>query len=75
MGLAQASFYALFHSVSAFNNAGFALWSDSLSGYMSDPVINMTIMTLFIFGGLGYIVIVELFQKRSWKKFSLHTTQ
>ncbi|KMK75146.1 TrkH family potassium uptake protein [Alkalihalobacillus pseudalcaliphilus] len=73
MGLAQASFYALFHSVSAFNNAGFALWSDSLSGYMSDPVINMTIMTLFIFGGLGYIVIVELFQKRSWKKFSLHT--
>ncbi|WP_413381843.1 TrkH family potassium uptake protein [Alkalihalobacillus sp. 1P02AB] len=73
MGFQQAIYYALFHSVSAFNNAGFALWSDSLSGYLNDPIVNLTIIMLFIFGGLGYIVIVELFQKRSWRKFSLHT--
>ncbi|KGA97123.1 Ktr system potassium transporter B [Alkalihalobacillus alcalophilus ATCC 27647 = CGMCC 1.3604] len=73
MGLQKASYYALFHSVSAFNNAGFSLWPDSLSNYLDDPVVNLTIITLFIFGGLGYIVIVELFKKRDWKKFSLHT--
>lgn len=73
MGLGQAIYYAVFHSVSAFNNAGFALWSDSLSPYIHDPIINLTIITLFVSGGLGYIVIVELFRKRSWRKFSLHT--
>lgn len=73
LGIGQAIYYAMFHSVSAFNNAGFALWPDSLSSYMNDPIVNFTIITLFIAGGLGYIVIVELFQKRRWRKFSLHT--
>lgn len=72
-GLSQAFYYALFHSVSAFNNAGFSLWSDSLSQYIQDPIVNVTIISLFIFGGLGFIVILELFKKRSWRKFSLHT--
>lgn len=73
LGLGRALYYGLFHSISAFNNAGFALWSDSLRSFTEDPVINVTIVTLFVFGGLGYIVIVELFQKRSWRKFTLHT--
>lgn len=73
MGVEQASYYAIFHSVSAFNNAGFSLWPDSLSSYINDPVINITIIVLFVSGGIGYMVIVELFQKRSWRKFSLHT--
>lgn len=73
MGLGQAMYYALFHSVSAFNNAGFALSSDSLSAYIQDPIVNIIIITLFVSGGLGYIVIVELFRKHSWRKFSLHT--
>lgn len=73
LGFGQALYYAVFHSISAFNNAGFSLWSDSLSSYIQDPVVNITIITLFVFGGLGYIVIVEIFQKRSWKKFSVHT--
>ena len=73
MGFGQALYYAVFHSISAFNNAGFALWSDSLSSYIHDPIVNLTIITLFVFGGLGFIVIVELFQKRSWRKFSIHT--
>ncbi|WP_425455503.1 TrkH family potassium uptake protein [Cohnella phaseoli] len=73
MGWGQAAYYALFHSVSAFNNAGFALWSDSLSSFVGDPIVNMTIVALFIIGGLGYIVVVDLFRKRSWRKLSLHS--
>lgn len=71
-GWGLAAYYALFHSVSAFNNAGFALWSDSLTPFVGDPIVNITIVVLFIIGGLGYIVVVDLFKIRSWKKLSLH---
>ncbi|MEF2243875.1 MULTISPECIES: TrkH family potassium uptake protein [unclassified Paenibacillus] len=73
LGLGKAFYYGLFHTVSSFNNAGFSLWSDSLSSFVSDPVINITIVTLFVLGGIGYIVIVDIFRKRSWRKLSLHT--
>lgn len=73
MGWKQSFFYALFHAVSAFNNAGFSLWSEGLVAYVGDPVVNIVIVALFVSGGLGYIVIVEIFQKRKWRKFSLHT--
>ncbi|WP_445670264.1 TrkH family potassium uptake protein [Paenibacillus sp. PL2-23] len=73
MGLGKAAYYALFHSISAFNNAGFALWSDGLSRYVGDPIVNFTILILFIVGGLGYIVVVDIFRKRSWRKLSLHS--
>ncbi|WP_010267978.1 TrkH family potassium uptake protein [Paenibacillus senegalensis] len=73
MGLGQAIYYALFHSISAFNNAGFALWSDSLSNFIGDPVVVVTVIILFVTGGLGYIVVVDLLRKRSWRKLSLHT--
>lgn len=73
MGWSAAFYYGLFHSISAFNNAGFALWSDGLVAYVGDPIVNFVIIALFVAGGLGYIVIVELFQKRRWRKFSLHT--
>ncbi|WP_397326760.1 TrkH family potassium uptake protein [Paenibacillus sabuli] len=73
MGPGQALYYGLFHAVSAFNNAGFALWSDSLTPHVGDPVVNLTIIVLFVIGGLGYIVVLELFRKRSWRKLSLHS--
>ncbi|PZT52959.1 TrkH family potassium uptake protein [Paenibacillus silvae] len=73
LGLSQSLYYALFHSVSAFNNAGFSLWSDSLSSFVGDPIVNITIITLFIIGGLGYMVVVDIFRKRSWRKLSLHS--
>lgn len=69
MGLWQA----LFHTISAFNNAGFALFPDSLSGWVGNPIINLTVPALFIFGGLGFIVVTELYAKRTWRGFSLHT--
>jgi trk system potassium uptake protein TrkH len=61
--LEQGLWLSIFHSVSAWNNAGFSLFKDSLIGYRSSPIINLTITGLIIFGGIGYQVIIELY---SW---------
>lgn len=65
--------HALFHTVSAFNNAGFGLFADSLSRWATDPVVNFTMPTLFIVGGLGFSVLSDIYGIRRWRKFSLHT--
>lgn len=52
---------ALFHSVSAFNNAGFGLFPDNFIQYVNSPLINLTIPGLVILGGIGYQVIMETF--------------
>ncbi|SDR82732.1 potassium uptake protein, TrkH family [Paraoerskovia marina] len=56
----QAAWLAVFHSVSAFNNAGFALWSDSLSRYVADPWICLPIIGAVVLGGLGFPVLHQL---------------
>ena len=53
-------FSSVFHSVSAFCNAGFGLHGDSLVAYASDPVVNFTMMGLIVGGGLGFGVILDL---------------
>ena len=73
LGLGKGIWSAVFHSVSAFNNAGFSLYSDSLTRWVGDPLLNLTILFLFIFGGLGFTVIADIWQKRQWRRFSLHT--
>lgn len=65
--------HAIFHSVSAFNNAGFSTFSTGLTGYATDPVVNSVIPLLFITGGIGYAVISDLFRRRFWHGWSLHT--
>ncbi|MBA4492724.1 TrkH family potassium uptake protein [Paenactinomyces guangxiensis] len=77
-GWGKGLYYAMFHSVSAFNNAGFDLFGDyekfsSLVRYVGDPVVNLTIGGLFTLGGLGFIVILELVEYRVTKRLSLHT--
>jgi trk system potassium uptake protein TrkH len=75
----RAGWYALFHSVSAFCNAGFGLWNDSLVGYRGDWLVNIVICGLVILGGLGFPVLLELLNqfrksKRSaWLDLSLHS--
>lgn len=64
---------AVFHSISSFNNAGFALHPDSLSQWVGDPVVNIVISALFILGGLGFIVVGDIYQKRKWRKLTLHS--
>ncbi len=58
--LGRAVYLGVFHSVSAFNNAGFALWSDSLVRFVDDPWICLPIAAAVISGGLGFPVILEL---------------
>lgn len=60
----EAAFNAIFHSVSAFNNAGFDLFGNSLEGYVGDLTMNLTIMALIILGGLGFAVLAEIYDKR-----------
>lgn len=59
-GWLQGGYYAIFHAISAFCNAGFALFSDNLAGYRNEPVVNLTIMLLIILGGIGFLVMREL---------------
>ncbi|MCA2006217.1 TrkH family potassium uptake protein [Tritonibacter mobilis] len=73
LGWPMGLWHAVFHSISAFNNAGFALYSDSLSGYVNDPIINLTIPALFILGGLGFVVVGDLVRARSWRRLNLHS--
>jgi trk system potassium uptake protein TrkH len=60
-GLSQGVWLAFFHSVSAFNNAGFSLFSDNLTAYATNIPINLVIPFLIIFGGIGYQVIMEMY--------------
>jgi trk system potassium uptake protein len=72
-GIGQAAYYGLFHAISAFNNAGFALFSDSLIRYRGDWIVNLVITTLVICGGLGFVVLTEIAQVRQYRRFSTHT--
>ncbi|AEM77721.1 LOW QUALITY PROTEIN: hypothetical protein Thewi_0217 [Thermoanaerobacter wiegelii Rt8.B1] len=75
MGLKKAVYYGFFHSISAFNNAGFDLMGNfrSLTGYVSDWVVNLVIMGLIIFGGLGFYVLLDIYEHRHFNKFTLHS--
>ena len=70
----RAVYLGVFHAVSAFNNAGFGLYSDNLVGFATDPWICVPIMIAVIIGGIGFPVILELRRRlrrpRSW---SVHT--
>jgi trk system potassium uptake protein TrkH len=74
MPFSKALYYAVFHSISAFCNAGFSLFPDSLVSYQDDVLVNITISGLIILGGLGFIVIYEISQARTIhiRKLSLH---
>ncbi|MDD3818478.1 MAG: TrkH family potassium uptake protein [Actinomycetota bacterium] len=64
--------FGLFHTVSAFNNAGFSLYSNNLESFVSDIPLNLIIMFLIITGGIGFPVISEIITFRRRKHLSLH---
>ena len=67
-------YLAVWHSVSAFCNAGFDIFGGTnIFRYNTDPLFCLTIAFLIIIGGIGYNVTEEILLKRSWSKFSLHT--
>ncbi len=72
--LGQAAYLGIFHSISAFNNAGFDLFGVSLEGYVTDPYVNIVMGALIVIGGVGFTVIVDVLSARGTrKKLSLHT--
>jgi trk system potassium uptake protein TrkH len=75
--IGQSIYYGFYHAISAFCNAGFALWNNNLEDFKFSPLIHFTIAFLIILGGIGFSVIKELIvavkQKRSFKNFSVHT--
>lgn len=72
-GWKHGLYYSFFHSISAFNNAGFSIWTDSLTGYVGDPIVNLVITFLFIIGGIGFTVLADIWDKRRFKNLHLHS--
>ncbi len=70
----RAVYLGIFHAVSAFNNAGFALYSDNLMGFVTDPWVCLPIAAAIILGGLGFPVLLELRRELTRpRKWSIHT--
>ena len=72
LGWREGLYQSLFYTISAFNNAGFSLSPDGLSAYVSHAGVSLSITALFIVGGLGYIVVMELLDKRCWSRLSVY---
>ena len=73
--LGKAIGISLFHSIAAFNNSGFDIFGgmQSLTAYRDDVLLNLVTCLLIFFGGIGFLVIRELWTKKcSWKKLSMH---
>jgi trk system potassium uptake protein TrkH len=74
----EALYCSIFHAISAFCNAGFSLFADSLVAYRDDWVLNLIICMLIVCGGIGFLVLSELkqnfpFNRRNWSRLSLHS--
>jgi len=65
--------FGLFHTISAFNNAGFSLYSSSMESFATDIPLNLLFMLLIFLGGIGFPVISEIIAFRRTKIFSLHS--
>lgn len=72
-GFKTALHDSIFHVVSAFNNAGFSLFPDNMMRFTNDPLVTLLISSLFIVGGIGFTVVIDISQKKSIHRWSLHT--
>lgn len=74
-GLGKGIWYGIFHAISAFCNAGFDLIGNfrSLTPFVNDPLINLVVSVLIVLGGIGFVVILDVIQKKRFGKLSLHS--
>ncbi len=79
-GPIASAYSGVFHSVASFNNAGISLYSDNLTGFVSDPVVLLSISAGFIIGGLGFPILVEFWRRAAERRsttrsrhWTLHT--
>lgn len=71
-GWAEGVWHSIFHSISATNNAGFSLFSDSFAGYINEPIVIFTLSAQFVIAGLGFAVISDVLILRKWEHYSFH---
>ncbi len=71
----KALWISIFHSIAAFNNSGFDILGGlrNLIPYQSNVLLNLTTCGLIIFGGLGFLVILDVLKKRDFRKLTLHS--
>lgn len=71
----QALGVSFFHSISAFNNAGFDIFTNgnSMIGYQDNVLLSLNTAFLIILGGIGFIVIYDVLRKKKWKLLSIHS--
>jgi len=69
----RALYFGVFHAVSAFNNAGFSLFSESLLHYRSDVTVNLTVTVLIVLGGVGFLVFRDILDNLHGDRFRLST--
>jgi len=69
----DALFYAAFYSVSAFNNGGFSLFPNSLMSFSGQYLITFTISMLYIIGGIGFLVLMDVKEHKRWRKLSTNS--
>jgi len=75
MPLGQAIYFGMFHAISNFNNAGFDLMGEfsSLTRYVEDPTVTLVVCLMITLGGIGFMVVNELYEYRHTRRLSLHT--
>lgn len=73
MDVLRALYFGVFHAVSAFNNAGFSLFSDSLTAYRRDLTVNLTVSTLIVLGGIGFLVFHDVLDNLRGRRFRFST--
>ena len=69
----QALFYAAFYSISAFNNGGFSLFPNSLMSFADQYVITLTISMLYMIGGIGFVILMDIAKAKRWSKLSVNS--
>lgn len=74
-GWTKGIFYSIFHSVSAFCNAGFDIMGnyESMTAFVKDPIVNVVLMILIVLGGLGFAVLADFSRTQKIRQWSLHT--
>ena len=66
MSWGQAAYEGTFHAISAFNSGGLSLYSDSMTRFVRDPIVSLTVALAVLLGGIGYLVVFELSQ--NWRR-------
>ena len=69
-GFVRSLYYAFFYSISAFNNAGFSLFANNLIPFQHHYLVCLTISMLYILGGIGFLVLIDIKQNKRWSKLS-----